>query len=150
MGPLLFKKGDVMAKVLITAAVISNYAGMDAMIGKDGQVYLGKRENYHSCIGEGSPAYYDNSDSSLQLISSNEKIFSFLYGEGWTLTQRQMIRDHCFTKADYIEFAGLREGVLSKFQLIQEVTFAGKPFVPPKIYHRRKREQSAAVRRKER
>ena len=100
---------------MIAAAVVSNYANMDAMIGTDGQVYLGRRENYHSRIGEDSPAYYDNSDGSLQLISSNEKMFSFLYGDGWTLSQRQMRREHCFTKADYIEFAGLRDGVLSKY-----------------------------------
>ena len=139
-----------MTKILIAAAVVSNYANMDVMIGTDGQVYLGRRENYHSRIGEDSPAYYDNSDGSLQLISSNEKMFSFLYGDGWTLSQRQMRREHCFTKADYIEFAGLRDGVLSKYQPVQEVTFAGKPFVPPKAYSRRKREQSAAALRKER
>ena len=114
-----------MTKILIAAAVVSNYANMDAMIGTDGQVYLGRRENYHSRIGEDSPAYYDNSDGSLQLISSTEKMFSFLYGDGWTLSQ-------------------------SKYQPVQEVTFAGKPFVPPKAYSRRKREQSAAALRKER
>ena len=128
-----------MTKILIAAAVVSNYANMDAMIGTDGQVYLGRRENYHSRIGEDSPAYYDNSDGSLQLISSNEKMFSFLYGDGWTLSQRQMRREHC-----------LRDGVLSKYQPVQEVTFAGKPFVPPKAYSRRKREQPAAALRKER
>lgn len=139
-----------MTKILTAAAVVSNYADMDALIGKDGRVYLGKRENYHSCIGEDSPAYYDNSDGSLELISSNEKMFSFLYGEGWTLSQRHMRREHCFTKADYIEFAGLREGVLSKYRLIREVTFAGKPFVPPKAYYRKKRGQPATTQKKER
>ena len=150
MRPLLFKKGDAMTKVLIAAAAVSNYADMDALIGKDGRVYLGKRENYHSCTGETSPAYYDNSDHSLQLISDNEKMFSFLHGEGWTLSQKEMMRDHCFTKADYIEFAGLRKGVLSRFRLIREVTFAGKPFAPPKICRHVKRGQSTFVHRKER
>lgn len=139
-----------MTKILIAAAAISNYADMDALIGKDGLVYLGKRENYHPSAGDTSPAFYDNSDRSLQPISSNEKMFSFLHGSGWALSQRQMRRERCFTKADYIEFAGLRDGVLSKYRPVREVTFAGKPFVPPKAYWRRKREQSAAALRKER
>ncbi len=46
-----------MTKILIAAAAVSNYADMDALIGKDGQVYLGRRENWKSCIGETSPSY---------------------------------------------------------------------------------------------
>ncbi len=135
-----------MTKIQITAASISNYEGMDALVGADECVYLGKRENYHSNIGVEAPAYYDNSDGSLQFISENVKIFHLLYGEGFVLPQRQMRREHCFTKADYIEFAGLREGVLSQYPLIREVTFAGRPFVPPKAYRRTCRRQPAAMR----
>ena len=135
-----------MPEVLITAAAISNYEGMDALVDLDDRVYLGKRENYHPCIGEETHAYYDDSDGSLQLISDNVKMFHFLYGEGWTLSQRQMRRQHCFTKADYIEFASLRDGVLSHYPLIREVTFSGQPFVPPKAYRRMHRGQRAAIR----
>lgn len=130
-----------MTEILISSAAASNYAGMNALVGQDGRVYLGKRENYHPDIEDGAPARYDNSDGSLQLISDNMKMFHLLYGEGWPITQRQMRREHCFTKADYIEFASLRDGVLSKYQPIREITFAGKPFTAPRAYRRMHRGQ---------
>lgn len=128
-----------MSMIPMSAAAISNYVGMDALVGVDDKVYLGKRENYHfapSTPTEPGEAYYDDLDGSLQFISDNVTMFHFLYGEGWTLPQRQMRREHCFTKADYIEFAQLRDGVLTRYPLIHEVTFAGQPFVPPKAYRR--------------
>ena len=70
----------------------------------------------------------------------------FLYGEGWPLSQRQLRRERCFTKADYIEFASLRDGLLSRYRPIRELTFAGKPFVPPKAYRRMHRERSTPAR----
>lgn len=125
-----------MTDLAITSATASNYRGMIAMVGADDRVYLGKPENcYLSPEGE-APAYYDNSDHSLQLISDNIKIFHFLYSKDLPLSQRQMRRERCFTKADYIEFASLREGVLARYPLVREVTFAGKPFVPPKACRR--------------
>ena len=125
-----------MTDLAITSATASNYRGMIAMVGADNRVYLGKPENcYLSPEGE-APAYYDNSDHSLQLISDNIKIFHFLYSKDLPLSQRQMRRERCFTKVDYIAFASLREGVLARYPLVREVTFAGKPFVPPKAYRR--------------
>lgn len=131
-----------MSQIPIASASTSNYVGMDALVDCADRVYLGKREHYHP----GEPAYYDNADGSLQFISDNVKMYHFLYGEGFVLPQRQMRREHCFTKADYIEFAGLRDGVLSHYPLIREVTFAAQPFVPPKAYSRTRRSQPAAVR----
>ena len=46
----------------------------------------------------------------------------------------------------YIEFASLREGLLSRYRPIRELTFAGKPFVPPKAYRRMHRERSTPAR----
>lgn len=135
-----------MTEILISSVAASNYEGMNALVGQDGRVYLGKRENYHPGIEDGAPARYDNSDGSLQLISDNVKIFHLLYGEGWPISQRQMRREHCFSKADYIEFASLRDGVLSKYHPIREVTFAGKPFTAPKAYHRMHRGQITRTR----
>lgn len=140
------ERGCSMTEILIASAAVSNYEGMTALAGQDGRVYLGRQENYHPNIGSGGAAVYDNSDGSLQLISDNMKIFHFLYGEGWPLPQRQMRREHCFTKADYIEFASLRDGVLSHYRAIREVTFAGKPFVPPKAYRRMHRKQPVPLR----
>ena len=66
-----------MTEILIASAAASNYEGMDALVGEDGRVYLGRSENY--CPGDGeAPAFYDNSDNSLQLISDNIKMFHFL------------------------------------------------------------------------
>ena len=135
-----------MAKILIASAAVSNYEGMDALVGHDGRVYLGRQENYFPSIEDGVPAYYDDSDNSLQLVSDNVRMFHLLYGEGWPLSQRQMRRERCFTKADYIEFASLREGLLSRYRPIREVTFAGKPFAPPKAYRRMHRERPAPTR----
>ncbi len=125
-----------MSDIPIRSASISNYEGMDALVGMDDCVYLGKRENYHPCHGMERHAYYDNSDDSLQLISHNIKMFHFLYGEGWVLSQREMLQRRAFSKADYMEFASLRSGVLGNYRLIREVTFAGRPFIPPKAYRR--------------
>lgn len=135
-----------MSEVLIASAAASNYEGMDALVGQDGRVYLGRHENYYPSAGEDAPAYYDNSDGSLQLISDNVLMFHFLYGEGWPIPQRQMRRMRCFTKADYIEFASLRDGVLSHYPRLREVTFAGQPFVPPKAYRRMHRGQPTLTR----
>lgn len=134
-----------MSQVFITSASSSNYEGMLALVDEHDRVYLGKSERYHH---RPSPewSYYDNSDGSLQFISDNVKMYHFLYGEGWPLPQRQMRRERCFTKADYIEYAGLRDGVLSQYPLIREVTFAGRPFVPPKAYLRTRRPRPAAIR----
>ena len=135
-----------MTEILISSAAVSNFEGMNALVGQDGRVYLGKQENYHPGIEESTPARYDDSDGSLQLISDNMKIFHLLYGEGWPISQRQMRREHCFTKADYIEFASLRDGVLSGYRPIREVPFAGKPFTPPKAYRRMHRRQMVHTR----
>ena len=93
-----------MTDVFIASAAVSNYEGMDALVGQDGRVYLGRQEHYFPSVEDGVPSYYDNSDNSLQLVSDNAKIFHLLYGEGWPLSQRQLRRERCFTKADYIEF----------------------------------------------
>lgn len=134
-----------MSQVFIASASSSNYEGMLALVDEHDWVYLGKSERYHP---RPSPewSFYDNSDGSLQFISGNVKMYHFLYGDGWPMSQRQMRRERCFTKADYIEYAGLRDGVLSRYPLIREVTFGGKPFVPPKAYRRTQRGRPAAVR----
>lgn len=135
-----------MDQVSITSAAVSNYEGMYALIAADGRVYLGRDSNFYPESSGDTPASYDNSDGSLQLISDNVKIFHLLYGDGWPMSQRQMRRDRCFTKADYIEFSSLRDGVLSRYRPVREVTFAGKPFVPPKAYRRMHKARPAPTR----
>lgn len=136
-----------MSNIPIQSVSHSNYGNMLALVGKDHCVYLGKQENYHFDPSlEEQKEWYDNTDGSLQLISDNVKIFHLLYGEGWPLSQRQLRREYCFSKRDYIEFARLRDGILSSYPLNREITFAGQPFIPPKCYKREQRRQTAPVR----
>ena len=58
-----------MTDIFIVSAAVSNYEGMDALVGQDGRVYLGRQENYFPSVEDGVPSYYDNSDNSLQLVS---------------------------------------------------------------------------------
>ena len=81
-----------MTDLAITSAIESNYQGMIAMVGADHRVYLGKPENCYLSPEGDAPAYYDNSDHSLQLISDNIKMFHFLYSRALPMSQREMFR----------------------------------------------------------
>ena len=122
----------------------SNYQGMVALVGTDGNVYLGKEENYHHVspfvlpwhkpdqeYGDQPQAWYDNADNSLISISGNDKMYTLLYAEGWAASQEEMVQNGAFTEADYQEFADLQAGVLSQFALVREILFDGQPFHPP-------------------
>ena len=65
---------DYLSDIPIASGAISNYEGMSALVGQDGRVYLGKSENCYLSREGDAPAYYDNSDGSLQLISDNIKV----------------------------------------------------------------------------
>lgn len=135
-----------MSQISISSAVHSNYEDMIALVDKEDNVYLGKLENYRftpSTPTDPGGAYYDNSDGSLVFVSDNVRMFHFLYGEGWPLPQKAMLREHCFRRQDYREFARLREGILSQYPLKREVTFAGRPFLPPKSHNRARRSAKA-------
>ena len=137
---------DYLSDIPIASGAVSNYEGMSALVGQDRRVYLGKSENCYLSWEGDAPAYYDNSDGSLQLVSDNIKIFHLLYGDGWPMSQRQMRCNRSFSKADYMEFASLRDGVLSHYRPLREITFAGRPFETPKAYRRLHRGQPAYVR----
>ena len=117
--------------VEIRSAVYSNYAGMVAMLGADNRVYLGREERYYH--QEGQTAYYDNRDGSLCFVSDQPDMYYFLYGEGWTHTQEEML-ERGLTIKQYEEFARIREGVLSQFTPRREILFAGEPFRAPENY----------------
>ena len=112
--------------IRIRNAVISNYEGYTALVGTDDKVYLGANENYHFMFD--APSYYDNSDKSVIHISDNHKMYSFLYGDGWVVSQQQMLENGAFTTENYAEFAELKTGVLSRLKCKKEITFAGEPF----------------------
>ena len=117
--------------VEIRSAVHSNYAGMVAMLGADNRVYLGREERYHF---EGDqPAYYDDSDGSLCFVTDRADMYYFLYGEGWTHTQEEML-GRGLVADQYAEFARLQHGVLRQFEVKRELRFAGQPFQEPEDY----------------
>ena len=62
-------------------------------------------------------------------------MYYFLYGEGWSHSQEEML-NRGLTMDQYMEFARLREGVLQQFTPRREILFAGKPFQTPENYLR--------------
>lgn len=124
--------------VHIRSAVISNYRGYTAFIGTDDKVYLGRSENYLYNKENGFLPFYNNTDNSLVFISDNEKMYAFLYGSGWVVSQQEMIEHGAFTLKDYAEYAALNEGVLSGFDKTCEIKFDGKSFSYP-VFDRTKK-----------
>lgn len=106
--------------VIFQAASISNYENKNGeryvVLSRGEEVYLGKQKNYDR-------GRYDNSDDSLIFVSENGKMFSFLSGSGWTVSQQKLIDNGAFTPEDYAEFAALRVGLLSQFLEVREVKF---------------------------
>lgn len=102
----------------------SNYDGMIALVSKDGNVYLGKSDHYDN---QGN---YDNTDNSLVFLSENNKLYSLISVSEWTETQQALIDNNTFSLEDYREFTRLQNDVLSKYNQLYPVTFAGKPFEP--------------------
>ena len=119
--------------VEIRSAVHSNYANMVAMLAADNKVYLGREERYSFTPGQ--PGSYDNRDGSLCFVSDMPEMYYFLYGEGWSHSQEEML-DRGLTMDQYMEFARLREGVLQQFTPRREILFAGHPFQAPENYLR--------------
>lgn len=111
--------------VIVQSASKSNYEGYVVLsqFDRDGtgdvqdKVYLGKESNYDNY------GNYDNSDNSLVFVSNNPRMFHFLSGSGWVVSQQEMIDDGTFTKEDYAEFAHLKETVLKQFKETREVKF---------------------------
>ena len=109
--------------VEIRSAVHSNYANMVAMLSADNKVYLGREERYSFTPGQ--PGSYDNRDGSLCFVSDMPEMYYFLYGEGWSHSQEEML-NRGLTMDQYMEFARLREGVLQQFTPRREILFAGQ------------------------
>lgn len=116
-------------EVSIDSACYSNYKGLTAFVGSDDYVYLGKNENY-----QGGNGIYDNSDNSLIFVSDNKDIYGFLYGDGYTFSQQNMIDNGIFTVEDYREFDRLQSTVLKDLPYkdgFEGIKFENEPFVFP-------------------
>mgnify|MGYP000394008707 CR=1 FL=1 len=92
--------------VEIRSAVHSNYANMVAMLAADNKVYLGREERYSFTPGQ--PGSYNNRDGSLCFVSDMPEMYYFLYGEGWSHSQEEML-NRGLTMDQYMEFARLRK-----------------------------------------
>ena len=109
------------------AARVSRYvtkdgAELDALVGEDDKVYLGRRDHYDN------RGHYINDDKSLRYLSDNEKMFDFVSGTGYTETQAELLAQGYFSMEDYAEFDALRVGVLAQFEQTEPILFAGEPF----------------------
>ena len=108
-------------------ARISHYktkdgAELDAFVGPDDKVYMGRRDHYDN------RGHYLNADKSLLYLSDNTVMFDFVSGSSYAATQAELLAQGCFTIEDYAEFDALRVGVLAQFEQTEPILFAGEPF----------------------
>ena len=108
-------------------ARISHYktkdgAELDAFVGPDDKVYMGRRDHYDN------RGHYLNADKSLLYLSDNTVMFDFVSGSSYAATQAELLAQGCFTMEDYAEFDALRVGVLAQFEQVEQLLFAGEPF----------------------
>lgn len=108
-------------------ARISHYktkdgAELDAFVGPDDKVYMGRRDHYDN------RGHYLNADKSLLYLSDNTVMFDFVSGSSYAATQAELLAQGCFTIEDYAEFDALRVGVLAQSEQVGQLLFAGEPF----------------------
>ncbi len=111
----------------VLKATVSHYISKDgaqlvAFTDENDAVYLGKRENYDHW------GHYLNSDNSLLHISDNWKMFNFISGGGYSVSQSSLVAQGDLSQEDFAEFDALRVGVLAQFEQVEPLLFAGKPF----------------------
>lgn len=98
--------------------------GKDVFIIND-KIYIGDREYY------GNNGLYDNSDNTLEYVSSNPHLLHFVSGREFAYSAESMLKREELNRADFEEYKALKEtGVLAKYENIRvgDVSFEGKPF----------------------
>ncbi len=110
----------------VQKATVSHYATKDggqlvAFTDENDKVYLGKRENYDHW------GHYLNSDNSLLHISDNWKMFNFISGGGYSVSQSSLVAQGDLSQEDFAEFDALQVGVLAQFEQVEPLLFAGEP-----------------------
>lgn len=98
--------------------------GKDVFIIND-KIYIGDREYY------GNNGVYDNSDNTLEYVTSNPHLLHFVSGREFAYSAESMLKREELDRADFDEYKALKEtGVLSKYENIRvgDVSFEGKPF----------------------
>lgn len=111
----------------VLKATVSHYISKDgaqlvAFTDENDAVYLGKRENYDHW------GHYLNSDNSLLHISDNWKMFNFISGGGYSVSQSSLVAQGDLSQEDFAEFDALQVGVLAQFEQVEPLLFAGEPF----------------------
>lgn len=90
----------------VAAARISPYttrdgAELDALVGPDDKVYLGRRDHYDN------RGHYLNNDHSLMHISDNDRVFDVISGVDRPRTQEELQATGYFTQEELENFANL-------------------------------------------
>lgn len=98
--------------------------GKDVFIIND-KIYIGDREYY------GNNGLYDNSDNTLEYVSSNPHLLHFVSGREFAYSAESMLKREELDRADFEEYKALKEtGVLARYENIRfgDVSFEGKTF----------------------
>lgn len=98
--------------------------GKDVFIIND-KIYIGDREYY------GNNGLYDNSDNTLEYVSSNPHLLHFVSGREFAYSAESMFKREELDRADFEEYKALKEiGVLARYENIRfgDVSFEGKTF----------------------
>lgn len=98
--------------------------GKDVFIIND-KIYIGDREYY------GNNGLYDNSDNTLEYVSSNPHLLHFVSGCEFAYSAESMLKREELDRADFEEYKALKEtGVLARYENIRfgDVSFEGKTF----------------------
>lgn len=90
----------------VTAARVSPYtlkdgAELDALVGPDDKVYLGRRDHYDN------RGHYLNNDHSLMHISDNDRVFNVISGVDRPRTQEELQATGYFTQEELENFTAL-------------------------------------------
>lgn len=98
--------------------------GKDVFIIND-KIYIGDREYY------GNNGLYDNSDNTLEYVSSNPHLLHFVSGREFAYSAESMLKREELDRVDFEEYKALKEtGVLARYENIRvgDVSFEGKTF----------------------
>ena len=98
--------------------------GKDVFIIND-KIYIGDREYY------GNNGLYDNSDNTLEYVSSNPHLLHFVSGREFAYSAESMLKREELDRADFEDYKALKEtGVLARYENIRfgDVSFEGKTF----------------------
>ena len=121
-GTLHYDDFRTVQKATVSRYITKNGAQLVAFTDENDKVYLGNRENYDHW------GHYLNNDNSLLHISDNEKMFNFISGSDYPISQSLLVAQGVLSQEDFAEFDALRVGLLTQFEQVEPLLFAGGPF----------------------